>query len=57
MKVKGYKITKIKRGADFALAGAGKSGIHTKDTKGFNNKKERKQIKQELKKYHKDNRI
>lgn len=53
MKVKGYKITKIKRGADFALVGAGKSGIHTKDTKGFNNKKERKQIKQELKKYRK----
>ena len=45
------KSWRYKRGEEFAFVGKGKSGPHQKDRKGFNNKKDRKSSKQELRDY------
>lgn len=41
---------KIKRGADFALVGCGKSGLFKEDRKGYRTKNDRKSSKNELRK-------
>ena len=45
------KRLKYRRGPEFALVGAGKSGPHKKDRKGNNHKKDRKQSKASLREY------
>ena len=39
------------KGEEFGMVGAGRSGIDQKDKKGFNNKKDRRDSKKELRNY------
>jgi hypothetical protein len=44
-------IKKVKRGAEFALVGAGRSGVHQVDRKGYKIRNDRKEVKADLRKY------